>query len=78
MTAIAVTGGSDVENNALKKAFVELNSVDKTGDLKLESKAGKNVTQIVITCQDTSPMVKVETTVNESDKNGSFEKIESK
>lgn len=76
--AIAVTGGSDVENNALKKAFVELNSVDKTGDLKLESKAGKNVTQIVITCQDTSPMVKVETTVNESDKNGSFEKIESK
>lgn len=76
--AIAVTGGSDVENNALKKAFVELNSVDKTGDLKLESKAGKNVTQIVITCKDTSPMVEVVTTVNDSATNGSFEKIESK
>lgn len=76
--AIAVTGGSDAENDALKKAFVELNSVDKTGDLKLESKAGKNVTEIEITCKDTSPMVEVVTTVNESEKNGSFEKIESK
>lgn len=76
--AIAVTGGSDAENDALKKAFVELNSVDKTGDLKLESKAGKNVTKIVITCKDTSPMVEVVTTVNNSATNGSFEKIESK
>lgn len=76
--AIAVTGGSDAENDALKKAFVELNSVDKTGDLKLESKAGKNVTQIEITCKDTSPMVEVVTTVNDSATNGSFEKIESK
>lgn len=76
--AIAVTGGSDAENDALKKAFVELNSVDKTGDLKLESKAGKNVTKIEITCKDTSPMVEVETTVNNSATNGSFEKIESK
>ena len=76
--AIVVTGGSDTENGALKKAFVELNSVDKTGDLKLESKAGKNVTKIEITCKDTSPMVEVVTTVNEPNKNGSFEKIESK
>lgn len=76
--AIAVTGGSDAENDALKKAFVELNSVDKTGDLKLESKAGKNVTNIEITCKDTSPMVEVVTTVNNSATNGSFEKIESK
>lgn len=76
--AIAVTGGSDAENDALKKAFVELNSVDKTGDLKLESKAGKNVTKIEITCKDTSPMVEVVTTVNNSATNGSFEKIESK
>lgn len=75
---IAVTGGSDAENDALKKAFVELNSVDKTGDLKLESKAGKNVTKIEITCKDTSPMVEVVTTVNNSATNGSFEKIESK
>ncbi len=76
--AIVVTGGSDAENDALKKAFVELNSVDKTGDLKLESKAGKNVTKIEITCKDTSPMVEVVTTVNDSATNGSFEKIESK
>lgn len=76
--AIVVTGGSDAENDALKKAFVELNSVDKTGDLKLESKAGKNVTKIEITCKDTSPMVEVVTTVNNSATNGSFEKIESK
>ena len=76
--AIAVTGGSDAENDALKKAFVELNRVDKTGDLKLESKAGKNVTKIEITCKDTSPMVEVVTTVNNSATNGSFEKIESK
>lgn len=76
--AIAVTGGSDAENDALKKAFVELNSVDKTGDLKLESKAGKNVTEIEITCKDTSPMVEVVTTVDNSATNGSFEKIESK
>lgn len=76
--AIVVTGGSKAENDALKKAFVELNSVDKTGDLKLESKAGKNVTKIEITCKDTSPMVEVVTTVNDSATNGSFEKIESK
>lgn len=76
--AIVVTGGSDAENDALKKAFVELNSVDKTGDLKLESKAGKNVTKIEITCKDTSPMVEVVTMVNDSATNGSFEKIESK
>lgn len=76
--AIAVTGGTDAENDALKKAFVELNSVDKTGDLNLESKAGKNVTKIEITCKDTSPMVEVVTTVNDSATNGSFEKIESK
>lgn len=76
--AIAVIGGSGAENDALKKAFVELNSVDKTGDLKLESKAGKNVTKIEITCKDTSPMVEVVTTVNNSATNGSFEKIESK
>lgn len=76
---IVVTGGSEAaENDALKKAFVELNSVNKTGDLKLESKAGKNVTKIEITCKDTSPMVKVVTTVNEPDKNGSFKDIESK
>lgn len=76
--AIAVTGGSDDENDALKKAFVELNSVDKTGDLKLESKAGKNVTKIEITCKDTSPMVEVVTTVNDSATNGSFKNIASK
>ena len=77
--AIVVTGGSEAaENDALKKAFVELNSVNKTGDLKLESKAGKNVTKIEITCKDTSPMVEVVTTVNNSATNGSFEKIESK
>ena len=76
---IVVTGGSEAaENDALKKAFVELNSVNKTGDLKLESKAGKNVTKIEITCKDTSPMVEVVTTVNNSATNGSFEKIESK
>lgn len=76
--AIAVTGGTDTENDALKKAFVELNSVDKTGDLKLESKAGKNVTKIEITCKDTSPMVEVVTTVNDPATNGSFKNIASK
>lgn len=76
--AVTVSGGTDAENKILKDAFYELNNIENVGSLKLESKAGKNVTEIEITCKDTSPMVEVVTTVDNSATNGSFEKIESK
>lgn len=76
--AISVTGGEASEQTTLKNAFVELNSVDKTGDLKLESKAGKNVSKIEITCSNSTPMVIVKTTVTNTETNGSFDDIESK
>ena len=71
--AVSVSGGTSAEQTTLKKAFTELNNVKTVADLKLESKEGKKVTAITITCKNTKPMVSVTTT------GGTFEeKIESK
>lgn len=72
--AVTVEGGTAGEQTILKDAFVELNKITKVEDLKLESKAGKAVSEIKITCQSTAPMVKVEVTTG----TGSFDPITSK
>lgn len=75
--AVTVSGGTDAENKILKDAFYELNNIENVGSLKLESKAGKDVSTIEITCQSADSKqamvtVKVTTTT------GSFDPITSK
>ncbi len=75
--AVTVSGGTDAENKILKDAFYELNNIENVGSLKLESKAGKDVSEIEITCQSADSKqamvtVKVTTTT------GSFDPITSK
>lgn len=75
--AVTVSGGTDAENKILKDAFYELNNIENVGSLKLESKAGKDVSEIEITCQSANSKqamvtVKVTTTT------GSFDPITSK
>lgn len=57
----------------LAASFAELNNVTKLEDLKLESKSGKAVTDIVITCKNEKPMITVKTNTTD----GSFDDIES-
>lgn len=54
-----ITVSTGTNSTKLKDAFQELNSVKKTEDLKLESKAGKAVDKIVITCKNGTPMISV-------------------
>lgn len=75
--AVKVSGGTDAENKILEDAFYELNNIENVGSLKLESKAGKDVSKIEITCQSADSKqamvtVKVTTTT------GSFDPITSK
>lgn len=75
--AVTVSGGTGAENKILKDAFYELNNIENVGSLKLESKAGKDVSKIEITCQSADSKqamvtVKVTTTT------GSFDPITSK
>lgn len=75
--AVTVSGGTVAENKILKDAFYELNNIENVGSLKLESKAGKDVSKIEITCQSANSKqamvtVKVTTTT------GSFDPITSK
>lgn len=75
--AVTVSRGTDAENKILKDAFYELNNIENVGSLKLESKAGKGVSKIEITCQSADSKqamvtVKVTTTT------GSFDPITSK
>ena len=74
--ALSVTGGGTDDNKVLLDAFKELNSVDKTADLKLESKAGKDISKIEISCQNTGDMVTLHVTNTTADY--SFEDIKSK
>ena len=74
--ALAVTGGGTDDNEVLLKAFKELNNVDKTTDLKLESKAGKDISKIEIDCKNTGDMVTVKVTNATADY--SFDEIKSK
>lgn len=79
--ALSVTGGGTDggtdDNKVLLDAFKELNSVDKTADLKLESKAGKDISKIEISCKNTGDMVTLHVTNTTTDKY-SFEDIKSK
>lgn len=75
--AVTVTGGTADEPKILKDAFAELNGIKNVESLKLESKAGKAVDDITITCQSadsTKAMVTVKVTTTK----GSFEDITSK
>ena len=56
---VAVDGGIAAEKTALQDAFTELNNVNTTG-LKFESKAGKEIGTITVTCQNTAPMISVQ------------------
>lgn len=47
-------------NSDLTAAFKELNNITKLGDLTFESKSGKDITKIVITCKNSKPMVSLE------------------
>ena len=76
-TALAVTGGGTADNKVLLDAFQELNNVDKTTDLKLESKAGKDISKIEISCKNTGDMVTV-TVTNATPAKYSFDEIKSK
>lgn len=73
--ALSVTGGTD-DNKVLLDAFKELNSVDKTTNLNLESKAGKDISKIEITCKNTGDMVTLHVINTTADY--SFEDIKSK
>ena len=75
--AVTVTGGTADEQKILKGAFAELNGIKNVESLKLESKAGKAVDDITITCQSadsTKAMVTVKVTTTK----GSFDDITSK
>ena len=71
---VTVTKDGVADNSVLKSAFTELNSVKNIGSLGLESKDGKKVTKIEITCKNDAPMITVETTSDGS----TFEDIKSK
>lgn len=76
-SGVTVSGGTADEKKILKDAFYELNGIGAVSDLKLESKAGKAVDDITITCQSadsTKAMVTVKVTTTK----GSFDDITSK
>ena len=75
--AVTVNGGTADEQKILKDAFAELNGIKNVESLKLESKAGKAVDDITITCQSadsTKAMVTVKVTTTK----GNFDDITSK
>lgn len=75
--AVTVNGGTADEKKILKDAFAELNGIKNVESLKLESKAGKAVDDITITCQSadsTKAMVTVKVTTTK----GNFDDITSK
>lgn len=71
-------GGAADTDTTLKDAFEELNGIKKVSDLKLESKAGKDVTNVTITCQNTGDMITVTTTLKSGSKAKNFSPITSK
>lgn len=70
-------GAADTDTT-LKDAFEELNGIKKVSDLKLESKAGKDVTKVTITCQNTGDMITVTTNLKSGSKAKNFSPITSK
>lgn len=70
--------GAADSDTTLKDAFEELNSIKKVSDLNLESKAGKDVSKVTITCQNTGDMITVTTTLKDGSKAKNFSPITSK
>ncbi|MBO5524897.1 MAG: type II secretion system protein [Roseburia sp.] len=54
VTAVDSTGAASSE---LKSSFTELNSISNISSIKFESKSGKAITSITITCQNAKPMI---------------------
>lgn len=71
-------GGAADTDRTLKDAFEELNGIKKVSDLKLESKAGKDVIKVTITCQNTGDMITVTTTLKSGSEAKNFSPITSK
>lgn len=71
-------GGATDTDTTLKDAFGELNGITKVSDLKLESKAGKDVSKVTITCQNTGDMITVTTTLKDGSTAKNFSPITSK
>lgn len=71
-------GGAADTDTTLKDAFKELNGITKVSDLKLESKAGKDVSKVTITCQNTGDMITVTTTLKDGSTAKNFSPITSK
>lgn len=74
---VSVTTGT-TNKTKLENAFKDLNDYTKLDDLNLESKAGKDISSIEITCQNSGNMITVH--VNNTDTTGKykFEDITSK
>lgn len=61
-TSVVVKKGTTEDTDTtLKAAFSKLNNVTNVDGLGLESKAGKDVTKVVITCKNANPMIEVTT-----------------
>ena len=71
-------GAAADTDTTLKDAFGELNGITKVSDLKLESKAGKDVSKVTITCQNTGDMITVTTTLKSGSTAKNFSPITSK
>lgn len=56
---ITVTTTGSGDTSILKDALYELDKYENVGSLNLESKKSKDISKIVITCQNGDPMVKV-------------------
>ncbi len=77
--SVDVKKGAAVDTDTtLKDAFGELNGITKVSDLKLESKAGKDVSKVTITCQNTGDMITVTTTLKSGSTAKNFSPITSK
>lgn len=74
----AVTISTGKNSDKLLAAFKELNSVKNVAGLSLESKAGKDVESVTITCSNGDPMIKVDTTLKAGSKATNFNEIKSK
>lgn len=79
---VAVTGGTGTnatnEQTTLQNAFVELNDITSTTSVpKFESKAGKDITSIAITCESSGDMIAVHANMKSGSKY-SFDDIKSK
>lgn len=60
-SGVSASDGTNT-NDTLANSFKELNNVTKVSDVKFESKEGKKITAVTITCKSAKPMITVEVT----------------